>query len=70
MCFLLQIMALPARVLRHPHLRYTDPAFSINEVHVFESRLQPIYEREIHRVRALDFEGLPERIRDDPSVLR
>ena len=61
-------MALPTRELRHPHLRYTDPAFSVNEVHVFESRLRPIYEREIHRVRVLDFEGLPERIRDDLSL--
>ena len=61
-------MSLPPRELRHPHLRFADPGFSVPEVHIFEFRLRHIYEREIHRVRVLGLDVLSQDLRDDITL--
>ncbi|GKD59254.1 hypothetical protein Tco_1296763, partial [Tanacetum coccineum] len=40
-------------------LEYTD-----SNIANFESRLERIYSREIHRVQVVDFQGMPELLRD------
>ncbi|GJW16399.1 hypothetical protein Tco_0020532 [Tanacetum coccineum] len=44
---------------RYEGLEYTD-----SDMGYFESRLERIYTREIHRVQVMDFQGMPELLRD------
>ncbi|GJT02730.1 hypothetical protein Tco_0823899 [Tanacetum coccineum] len=45
--------------LRYQGLEYTDA-----DIADFEERLERIYNREIHRVQVVDFQGMPELMRD------
>ncbi|GJS09405.1 hypothetical protein Tco_0366201 [Tanacetum coccineum] len=45
--------------MAHEGLEYTD-----SDIADFESRLERIYTREIHRVQVVDFQGMPELLRD------
>ncbi|GJR61461.1 hypothetical protein Tco_1503623 [Tanacetum coccineum] len=55
---------LPPREQRHPFLRYHGLEYSDADVADFEERLERIYSREIHKVHVVDFQGMPELIRD------
>ncbi|GKD96825.1 hypothetical protein Tco_1380722 [Tanacetum coccineum] len=57
-------MALPPRDQRHPYLRYKGLQYTDVDIMDFKERLGRIYSREIHRVQVLDFQGMPELIRD------
>ncbi|GJV47751.1 putative reverse transcriptase domain-containing protein [Tanacetum coccineum] len=51
---------------KYPHLFVkTAPSSNMALPPHFESRLGRIYSREIHRVQVVDFEGIPELLRDD-----
>ncbi|GKA27698.1 hypothetical protein Tco_0713866 [Tanacetum coccineum] len=55
---------LPPREQRHPFLRYQGLEYTDEDIANFEERLERIYSREIHRVHVVDFQGMPELIRD------
>ncbi|GJT69366.1 hypothetical protein Tco_1028652 [Tanacetum coccineum] len=55
---------LPPREQRHPFLRYQGLEYSDADIADFEERLERNYSREIHRVQVLDFQGMPELMRD------
>ncbi|GKF88876.1 hypothetical protein Tco_0262839, partial [Tanacetum coccineum] len=55
---------LPPREQRHPFLRYQGLEYSDADIADFEERLERIYNREIHRVQVVDFQGMPELMRD------
>ncbi|GKE52356.1 hypothetical protein Tco_1487512 [Tanacetum coccineum] len=57
-------MALPPREQRHRFLRYEGLEYTDSDIADFESRLERIYSREIHRVHVVDFQGMPELLRD------
>ncbi|GJR97190.1 hypothetical protein Tco_0269364 [Tanacetum coccineum] len=57
-------MALPPREQRHKFLRYEGLEYTDADIADFESRLERIYTREIHRVHVVDFQGMPEILRD------
>ncbi|GJZ48974.1 hypothetical protein Tco_0603164 [Tanacetum coccineum] len=57
-------MALPPREQRHRFLRYEGLEYTDSDIADFESRLERIYTREIHRVHVVDFQGMPELLRD------
>ncbi|GKE23192.1 hypothetical protein Tco_1434704 [Tanacetum coccineum] len=57
-------MALPPREQRHRFLRYEGLEYTDSDIAGFESRLERIYDREIHRVHVVDFQGMPELLRD------
>ncbi|GKE50927.1 hypothetical protein Tco_1486083, partial [Tanacetum coccineum] len=55
---------LPPREQRHPFLRYQGLEYTDADIADFEERLERIYGREIHRVQVVDFQGMPELMRD------
>ncbi|GKC41127.1 hypothetical protein Tco_1058849, partial [Tanacetum coccineum] len=55
---------LPPREQRHPFLRYKGLEYIDVDIADFEERLERIYSREIHRVQVVDFQGIPELMRD------
>ncbi|GJU73035.1 hypothetical protein Tco_1264440 [Tanacetum coccineum] len=55
---------LPTRDQRHPFLRYQGLEYSDRDIADFEERLERIHDKGTHRVQVLDFEGMPELIRD------
>ncbi|GKE18390.1 hypothetical protein Tco_1425967, partial [Tanacetum coccineum] len=57
-------MALPPREQRHQFLRYEGLEYTNSDIADFKSRLERIYTREIHRVHVVDFQGMPELLRD------
>ncbi|GKD41755.1 hypothetical protein Tco_1261962 [Tanacetum coccineum] len=56
--------ALPPREQRHRFLRYEGLEYTDSDIADFESRLERIYTREIHRVQVVDFQGMPKLLRD------
>ncbi|GKB67052.1 hypothetical protein Tco_0928464, partial [Tanacetum coccineum] len=59
-----EMAPLPPREQRHPFLRYQGLEYSDADIADFEERLERIYNREIHRVQVVDFQGMPELMRD------
>ncbi|GKF69316.1 hypothetical protein Tco_0202373, partial [Tanacetum coccineum] len=57
-------MAHPPREQRHRFLRYEGLEYTDLDIADFESRLERIYTREIHRVQVMDFQGMLELLRD------
>ncbi|GJR93160.1 hypothetical protein Tco_0265334 [Tanacetum coccineum] len=57
-------MALPPLEQRHGFLRYEGLEYTDSDIADFESRLERIYTQEIHRVQVVDFQGMPELLRD------
>ncbi|GJU35628.1 reverse transcriptase domain-containing protein [Tanacetum coccineum] len=57
-------MALPPRDQRHQYLRYDGLQYTDADITDFKERLGRIYSREIHRVQVVDFQGMPELMRD------
>ncbi|GJW84356.1 hypothetical protein Tco_0157501 [Tanacetum coccineum] len=55
---------LPPHEQRHPFLMYQGLKYTNEDIADFEERLEMIYSREIHRVQVVDFQGMPELIRD------
>ncbi|GJS22893.1 hypothetical protein Tco_0451525 [Tanacetum coccineum] len=55
---------LPPREQRHRFLRYEGLEYTDSDIADFESRLERIYNREIHRVQVIDFLGMPGLLRD------
>ncbi|GJR72999.1 hypothetical protein Tco_0085364 [Tanacetum coccineum] len=55
---------LPPHEQRHPFLRYQGLEYSDRNIADFEERLERIYDRDTYRVQVLDFEGMPELMRD------
>ncbi|GJR51598.1 hypothetical protein Tco_1402119 [Tanacetum coccineum] len=55
---------LPPREQRHPFLRYQGLEYTDADIADFEERLERIYSREIHRVQVVDFQRMPELMRD------
>ncbi|GJT28536.1 hypothetical protein Tco_0908811 [Tanacetum coccineum] len=56
-----EYMALPPRKQRHRFLRYEGMEYTDSDIVDFESRLERIYTREIHRVQVVDFQGRARR---------
>ncbi|GJZ36694.1 hypothetical protein Tco_0582885 [Tanacetum coccineum] len=54
----------PPRKQRHPFLRYQGLEYSDQDIADFEERLERIYDRDTHIVQVVDFEGMPELMRD------
>ncbi|GJT68466.1 hypothetical protein Tco_1019946 [Tanacetum coccineum] len=52
------------REQRYPFLRYQGLKYTDADIADFEERLERIYSREIHRVQVVDFQGMPELMRD------
>ncbi|GKF09459.1 hypothetical protein Tco_0043683 [Tanacetum coccineum] len=55
---------LPPREQRHPCLRFQGLEYTNADITDFEERLERIYSREIHMVQVVDFQGMPELMRD------
>ncbi|GKC41319.1 hypothetical protein Tco_1059041 [Tanacetum coccineum] len=55
---------LPPREQRHKFLRYEGLEYTDSDIADFESRLERIYSREVHRVLVADFLGMPDLLRD------
>ncbi|GKE00937.1 hypothetical protein Tco_1388920 [Tanacetum coccineum] len=55
---------LPLREQRHLFLRYQGLEYTDEDIADFEERLERIYSREIHMVHVVDFQGMPELMRD------
>ncbi|GKD83368.1 hypothetical protein Tco_1350207 [Tanacetum coccineum] len=55
---------LPPCEQRHLFLRYQGLEYTDVDIADFEERLEMIYSREIHRVQVVDFQGMPELMRD------
>ncbi|GJQ94362.1 hypothetical protein Tco_0005501 [Tanacetum coccineum] len=55
---------LPPREQRHPFLKYQDLKYTDANIADFEERLERIYGREINKVQVVDFQGMPELMRD------
>ncbi|GKC01416.1 hypothetical protein Tco_0987552, partial [Tanacetum coccineum] len=55
---------LPPREQRHPFLRYQGLEYTNADIADFKERLERIYSLEIHRVQIVDFQGIPELMRD------
>ncbi|GJV97457.1 hypothetical protein Tco_1549034 [Tanacetum coccineum] len=51
-----------AIMLRRP--RYEGLEYTDSDITYFESRLERIYTQEIHRVQVVNFQGMPELLRD------
>ncbi|GKE10527.1 hypothetical protein Tco_1414078 [Tanacetum coccineum] len=54
----------PPREQRNPFLRYQGLEYTDADIADFEEWLEMIYIREIHRVHVVDFQGMPELMRD------
>ncbi|GKE06917.1 hypothetical protein Tco_1398935 [Tanacetum coccineum] len=55
---------LPPREQRYPFLRYQGLEYTDEDIANFEERLERIYGHEIHRVQVVDFQEMPELMRD------
>ncbi|GJX42520.1 hypothetical protein Tco_0257510 [Tanacetum coccineum] len=55
---------LPPREQRHPFLRYQGLEYTDADIADFKERLERIYSREIYHVQVVDFQRMPELIRD------
>ncbi|GKB30717.1 hypothetical protein Tco_0870118, partial [Tanacetum coccineum] len=55
---------LPPREQRHPFLRYQGLEYTDVDIADFEERLERIHDRDMHRVQVVDFQGMPELMRD------
>ncbi|GKC19781.1 hypothetical protein Tco_1021931 [Tanacetum coccineum] len=55
---------LPLREQRHPFLRYRGLEYTDADIADFKERLERIYSREIYHVQVVDFQRMPELIRD------
>ncbi|GJS12415.1 hypothetical protein Tco_0369211 [Tanacetum coccineum] len=55
---------LPPREQRHPFLRYQGLEYTDANIVDFKERLERIYSREIHQVQVVDFQRMPELMRD------
>ncbi|GJU74111.1 hypothetical protein Tco_1265516 [Tanacetum coccineum] len=55
---------LPPREQRHPFLRYQGLEYTDADIADFEERLERIHDRDTHRVQVVDFQGMPELMRD------
>ncbi|GJT72760.1 hypothetical protein Tco_1032046 [Tanacetum coccineum] len=55
---------LPPREQRHPFLRYQGLEYTNADIADFEQRLERIYSQEIHWVQVVDFQRMPELMRD------
>ncbi|GKB73482.1 hypothetical protein Tco_0934894 [Tanacetum coccineum] len=55
---------LPPREQRHPFLRYQGLEYTNTDIADFEERLERIHDRDTHRVQVVDFQGMPELMRD------
>ncbi|GKA93862.1 hypothetical protein Tco_0815848 [Tanacetum coccineum] len=55
---------LPPREQTHRFLRYEGLNYIDEDIADFEERLERIYGREMHRVQVVDFQGMPELMRD------
>ncbi|GJU95505.1 hypothetical protein Tco_1320261 [Tanacetum coccineum] len=55
---------LPPHEQRYPFLRYQGLEYTNADITDFKERLERIYSREIHRVQVVDFQRMPELIRD------
>ncbi|GKB28275.1 hypothetical protein Tco_0867676 [Tanacetum coccineum] len=60
----IQHTTLPPCEQRHRFLRYEGLEYTDSDIADFESRLERIYTREIHRVQVVDFQGMLELLRD------
>ncbi|GKF52841.1 hypothetical protein Tco_0159751, partial [Tanacetum coccineum] len=58
------MVPLPPCEQRHTFLRYQGLEYTDADIADFEERLERIYSREIHRVKVVDFQGMPELMRD------
>ncbi|GJS13733.1 hypothetical protein Tco_0408205 [Tanacetum coccineum] len=58
------MVPLPPREERRPFLRYQGLEYSNQDIVDFKERLERIQDRGTHRVQVLDFEGMPELMRD------
>ncbi|GKG17314.1 hypothetical protein Tco_0362271, partial [Tanacetum coccineum] len=58
-------MALLPREQRHRFLRYEGLEYTDSDIADFESRLERIYTQEIYRVHVVDFQSMPELLRDE-----
>ncbi|GJT35178.1 hypothetical protein Tco_0925597 [Tanacetum coccineum] len=61
-------MALPPRDQRYQYLRYEGLQYKDADILDFESRLNKIYRREVHRVQVFDFGGLSNLLADGLSA--
>ncbi|GJW13015.1 hypothetical protein Tco_0017148 [Tanacetum coccineum] len=57
-------MALSPRDQRHQYLRYQGLEYTNADIIDFKERFGRIYSREIHWVQVMDFQGMPELMRD------
>ncbi|GKE67328.1 hypothetical protein Tco_1521489, partial [Tanacetum coccineum] len=57
-------IALPPSDQRHQYLRYEGLQYTDADIADFEERLGRIYNREIHQVQVVDFQAMPELVRD------
>ncbi|GJY70246.1 hypothetical protein Tco_0473949 [Tanacetum coccineum] len=55
---------LPPREQRHPFFRYQGLEYYDRDIADFKERLERIHVKGTHRVQVLDFEGMPEPMRD------
>ncbi|GKB54220.1 hypothetical protein Tco_0904973 [Tanacetum coccineum] len=55
---------LPPREQIYPFIRYQGLEYTDADIADFEERLERIYSREIHKVQVVDFQEMPELIRD------
>ncbi|GJQ92858.1 hypothetical protein Tco_0003997 [Tanacetum coccineum] len=55
---------LPPHEQRYPFLRYQGLKYTDVDIADFEERLERIYSREIHWVQVVDFQSMPELMRD------
>ncbi|GJY34592.1 hypothetical protein Tco_0419061 [Tanacetum coccineum] len=57
-------MALPPHDQRYQYLRYERLQYTYADISYFKEILGRIYSREIHRVKVVDFQSMPELMRD------
>ncbi|GJY48849.1 hypothetical protein Tco_0438805 [Tanacetum coccineum] len=55
---------LPPREQRHPFFRYQGLEYTNTDIVDFEERLERIHDRDMHRVQVMDFQGMPQLMRD------
>ncbi|GJV95701.1 hypothetical protein Tco_1547278 [Tanacetum coccineum] len=62
--FIRHMEHLPPREQRHPFLRYQGLEYTDVDIANFEERLERIHDRDTYRVQVVDFQGMPELMRD------
>ncbi|GKF32495.1 hypothetical protein Tco_0102293, partial [Tanacetum coccineum] len=55
---------LPSREQRYPFFRYQGLEYINADIVDFEERLERIHDRDMHRVQVVDFQGMPQLMRD------